>query len=310
MIPLRPALNNYLTMRRALGYKLQRTEKLLTDFIGFVEVADTDRITIDLALSWATLPVDGDVSWWSGRLTVVRGFARYLHTLDPATEVPPTDLLPARSHRAVPYLYSDDDIVALMAAAQILRFPIRVLTYQTLIPLLAVTGMRVGEAIRLDRNDLDLGQGLLTVRLSKFGKSRELPLHASTVDALRSYLRRRNQLHPKPKAPSLFISLAGTRLLYCNVQWTFQRLVHEAGLKPRSTACRPRLHDLRHSFAVHSLIDAYRAGLDADVAARLPLLSTYLGHVHPAKTYWYLSAAPELLALAAQRLERSLEELS
>lgn len=308
MIPLQPALNDYLTMRRALGYKLQRTEKLLADFVGFVEVAATDRITIDLALSWATLPAEGDVSWWSSRLTVVRAFARYLHTLDPATEVPPTDLLPARSHRAVPYLYSDDDIAALMVTAETLRFPLRVLTFKTLIPLLAVTGMRVGEAIRLDRNDLDLGQGVLTVRLSKFGKTRELPLHGSTVDALRSYLRRRSQLHPKPKAPSLFISLAGSRLIYCNVQWTFQRLIHEAGLKPRSGACRPRLHDLRHSFAVRTLIDAYRA--DADVAARLPLLSTYLGHVHPARTYWYLSAAPELLALAGQRLERSLEEPS
>jgi integrase len=308
MIPLRPALNDYLTMRRALGYKLQRTQKLLADFVGFVEVAATDRITTDLALSWATLPAQGDVSWWSSRLTVVRAFARYLHTLDPATEVPPTDLLPARSHRAVPYLYSDDDIGALMVAAETLRFPLRVLTFQTLIPLLAVTGARVGEAIRLDRNDLDLGQGVLTVRLSKFGKTRELPLHGSTVDALRHYLRRRGQLNPKPKAPSLFISLAGTRLIYCNVQWTFQRLVHEASLKPRSGACRPRLHDLRHSFAVRTLIDAYRD--DADVAARLPLLSTYLGHVHPARTYWYLSAAPELLALAGQRLERSLEEPS
>ena len=308
MIALRPALNDYLTMRRALGYKLQRTEKLLADFVGFVEAAAADRITIDLALSWATLPAEGDLSWWSARLTVVRAFARYLRTLDPATEVPPTDLLPARSHRAVPYLYSEDDIAALMAAAKILSCPQRVLTYQTLIPLLAVTGMRVGEAIRLDRNDLDLEHGVLTVWLSKFGKSRELPLHASTVDALRSYLQRRNQLHPKPKTPSLFISLAGTRLIYCNVQWTFQRLVHEAGLKPRSSACRPRLHDLRHSFAVSTLIDAYRA--DADVGARLPLLSTYLGHVHPARTYWYLSAAPELLAFAGQRLERSLEEPS
>ena len=143
MIPLRPALNDYLTMRRALGYKLQRTEKLLADFVGFVEVAATDRITIDLALSWARLTVDCDVSWWSARLTVVRGFARYLQTLDPPSEVPPTDLLPTRSHRAVPYLYSDDDIVALMAAAVTLRFPLRVLTYQTLIALLAVTGMRV-----------------------------------------------------------------------------------------------------------------------------------------------------------------------
>jgi integrase len=308
MIDLRPALNDYLTMRRALGYQLGRTEKLLADFIGFVEATAADHMTIDLALAWATRPVKGDVSWWSGRLSVVRGFATYLHTLDPATEVPPAGLLPDRSHRAVPYLYSDHDIAALKAAAEILSSPLRILTYQTLIPLLAVTGMRVGEAIRLDRNDLDLEAGVLTVWRSKFGKSRELPLHASTVDALRTYLRRREQLYPGPQAPSLFISSVGTRLLYCNVNWTFLRLVSRAALKPRSTLCRPRLHDLRHTFAVRTLLDAYRT--DADVGARLPLLSTYLGHVHPANTYWYLSAAPELLALAGNRLERSLEEPS
>jgi integrase len=307
MITLRPALQDYLTMRRALGYKLQRTEKLLADFIGFVETSASERVTIDLVVAWATLPADGAMSWWAARLTVVRRFATYLHTLDPATAVPPTDLLPDRSsHRAVPYLYSDDDILALMAAAEILRSSLRVLTYRTLIALVAVTGMRIGEAIRLDREDLDFEAGVLTVRLSKFGKSRELPLHTSTLDALRAYLRQRDLLLRRPTAPSLFISTAGTRLLYCNVHWTFLRLVRLVGLKPRSKACRPRLHDLRHTFAVRTVIDAYRA--DTDVAACLPLLSTYLGHVHPANTYWYLSAAPELLALAGTRLERSLEE--
>lgn len=308
MIPLRPALTDYLAMRRALGYQLKRTEKLLAQFIGFVEADGADRLTIDLALAWATQPANGDGSWWAGRLTVVRGFAAHLHTLDPTTQVPPTGLLSDRSHRAVPYLYSDEDIAALVAAAEGLSSPLRVLTYRTLIPLLAVTGMRIGEAIRLDRNDLDLEAGVITVRLSKFGKSRELPLHSSTVEALRSYLRRRRELLPDLVAPSLFISTAGTRLLYCNVHWTFLGLVRRAGLQPRSTLCRPRLHDLRHSFAVRTLIDAYQA--DADVAVRLPLLSTYLGHVHPAHTYWYLSAAPELLALAGKRLERSLEEPS
>lgn len=307
MIPLRPALNDYLTLRRGLGYKLQRSEKLLAEFIAYVETAAADHITVEAAVAWATLPV-GEVSWWANRLSVVRGFAMHLRTLDPATEIPPTGLFPTRSHRAVPYLYSDEAISALMAAAKILRSRLRVLTYQTLIPLVAVTGMRIGEAIRLNRNDLDFERGLLTVRLSKFGKSRELPLHVSTIEALRAYLRQRDELHPEPTAPSLFISEAGTRLLYCNVNWTYLRLVRRAGLKPRSTACRPRLHDLRHSFAVHTVMDGYRT--DGDVAVRLPLLSTYLGHVDPANTYWYLSAAPELLALAGQRLEQSLKEPS
>ena len=305
MTRLGPALADYMSMRRALGYKLQRTEKLLTDFIRYVEAASADRITIDIAVAWATLPVGAGRNWWSGRLTVVRGFARFLQTLDASTEVPPADLLPARPHRAVLYLYSDEDIQALVAAAGSLDSPLRILTYRTLIPLLAVTGMRIGEAIRLDRNDLDFEAGVLTVWLSKFGKSRELPLHDSTLDALHAYLRRRDLLHSRPSAPSLFISTAGTRLLYCNVQWTFGRLVRQAGLKPRSANSGPRLHDLRHTFAVRTLIDAYRA--DVNVAARLPLLSTYLGHVHPGHTYWYLSAAPELLALAGQRLERHLE---
>lgn len=308
MINLRIALHDYLTMRRALGYKLTRTEKLLSDFIAFLEAADEDCPTVDLALSWATRPVDGSWRWWSGRLTAVRGFARYLHALDRAIEVPPTELLPDRPHRAVPFLYSDDDIAAVIVAAENLRGELRVLTYQTLIALLAVTGMRVGEAIRLDRKDFDVEGGVITVRLTKFGKSRELPLHPSTVEGLRFYLHRRTQLCRKPKAPSLFISMAGTRLAYCGVQRTFQHLIHQAGLRPRSTSCRPRLHDLRHSFAVRTLIDAYRT--DADVPARLALLSTYLGHLNPANTYWYLSGAPELLALAGRRLERSLEGTS
>ena len=308
MIPLRPALKDYLTMRRALGYKLRRTEKLLGQFITYVEATSTELVSIDVAVAWATLPVGGDEGWWAARLSVVRSFAHYLHTLDESTEVPPADLMRARTHRAVPYLYSDDELLALVAAAAILDFPLRVLTYQTLIPLLAVTGIRVGEAIRLDTKDVDFENGLLTVWLGKFGKSRELPLHPSTLDALGQFLRRRNRLYPGPKAPSLFISTAGTRLRYCNVHWTWLRLVQHAGLQPRSTVCRPRIHDLRHSFAVHTVIDAYRS--DVDVAPRLPLLSTYLGHVHPRHTYWYLSAAPELLTLAGQRLERSLEQRS
>jgi integrase/recombinase XerD len=183
-------------------------------------------------------------------------------------------------------------------------FPLGIATYQTLIALLAVTGMRVGEAIAADRDDLDTATGVLVVRRGKFGTSRALPLHASTVAALSDYLDRRDQLDPRPSAPSLFISTAGARLIYQNVHLKFFRLVRQAGLRPRSATCRPRIHDLRHSFAVRTLLDWYEAGID--VQARLPLLSTYLGHVHPSDTYWYLSAAPELLAFAGERLERHL----
>jgi len=304
MTALRQALADYLTMRRRLGYKLERAGKLLAQFVAYLGDVGADTVTVEHALAWASLPAGGDPSWWSYRLSVVRGFAVYLRTLDPATEVPAAELMPWRPRRATPYPYSDEEIAALLAAAGTLRFPLRVATYQTLIGLLAVTGLRVGEAIRLDRGDIDFAHELLVVRDSKFGKSREVPLHPSTMQALRAYLYRRDRLQPPPSAPALFISPAGTRLLYCNVHSTFRQLRRRAGLQPRSASCRPRIHDLRHTFAIRTVLDAYRA--DADVQARLPLLSTYLGHVDPGATYWYLSAAPELLALAGQRLERHL----
>lgn len=302
MNPLRQALDDYLQMRRALGYKLERAEKLLTQFIDYLQDMGTETVTVEHALAWSRIPKGGDSNWWAHRLSVVRAFATYLHTIDVTTEVPPRDVLPWRSHRASPYLYSSDDVRALMDAATGLRFPLRVVTYQTLIGLLAVTGMRVGEAIGLDREDLDLEAGVLVVRGAKFNKTRELPLHPTSVAALRRYLRQRTQHRPTAATPAVFISPAGTRLLYCNVQWTFQRLVQQAGLLPRSGSCRPRVHDLRHSFAVNTLLDAHRDG--ADIQHRLALLSTYLGHVDPAGTYWYLSASPELLAFAAQRLDQ------
>lgn len=301
---LRSALADYLMMRRALGYRLLRTEKLLDQFIDFLHERGATTVTPSDALEWARLPAGADPSWWAHRLSVVRTFASYLHTLDPATQVPPRDILPSGHQRACPYLYTEQDITALLSATRMLRWPLRVATYRTLIGLLAVTGMRVGEAIGLDRRDVDLEHGLLVVRQGKFGKSRELPLHPSTTRVLDDYLRLKDRLCPQASTPAVFISTAGTRLLYCNVHWTWQRLTKHAGLTPRSSSCRPRIHDLRHSFAVRSLLDAYASGEDGQ--RRLTLLSTYLGHVDPAGTYWYLSASPELLALAGQRLEQHL----
>jgi integrase len=308
MNDLHDALDNYLAIRRSLGYKLARTGLLLADFVGYLETNGTGTITTDRALTWATLPPNEASDWWAQRLSVVRAFARHLHAIDPAHEVPPVGLLPGRSHRATPYLYSDADIAALMAAAQGFRSPLRVATFKTLVGLLAVTGLRIGEALRLDRGDVGLAHGVLTIRLSKFGKSREVPLHASTVDALAAYARRRDEFHPRALAPALFVSTAGTRLLYCNAHLSWLDLVRRAGLKPRSAKCRPRPHDLRHSFAVRTLLGWYRDG--GDVQARMPLLSTYLGHVHPGNTYWYLSAAPELLNLVAARLDAVAGELA
>jgi integrase len=306
MSPLRQALAGYLAVRRSLGYKLARPEKLLGQFITYLEDACAATVTTEHALAWATLP-GGDANWHAHRLSVVRGFAAYLHTIEPSAEVPPAGLIPSRPRRATPYLYSGADITALIAAAASLRSPLRAATYQTLIGLLAVTGMRVGEAIRLDRADLDLAAGVVTVRQAKFGKTRLLPLHPTTTAALRGYLRLRDRVLPHPGTSALLISPAGTRLLYCNVHATWKLLVASAGLRARSASCRPRIHDVRHSFAVRALLDAYAAGQDGQ--ARLALLSTYMGHVDPGHTYWYLSAAPELLALAGQRLDDHLTGL-
>lgn len=302
---LRVELDRYLVVRRSVGFKLARAELLLADYLRHLDAIGADVITTENAFAWASLPPNGSSSWWGQRLSVVRAFARHLHAIDPAHEVPPTGLVPARSQRAVPYLYSDADIASLLAAARELSSPLRAATLETLIGLLVVSGLRIGEALRLDRDDVDLADGVLHIRQTKFGKSRQVPLHVSAVDALAAYARRRDELCARPRDPSFFVSLAGTRLRYDNVHLAWLGLVDRAGLQPRSPRCRPRPHDTRHSFAVRTLLGWYRDG--ADVEANMPLLSTFLGHVHPANTYWYLSAAPELLSLVTARLDAANE---
>lgn len=290
-------------VRRALGSKLDRAEKLLGQFVAYLEGQHAEVITVEHALAWATLPQRS--GWWHAmRLSAVRRFAVYLHNLDARTQVPPPGLIAHGKHRATPYLYSDAEIHALVQAAGRLHTPIGAATYPVLISLLAVTGMRFGEAIALDVNVFDPGAGVLTVRDGKFGKSRLLPLHSSTADALGRYLDQRSQLlraNNLADTGVLLVSNAGTRLDHSRAQRTWRKLRTSAGLTPRSGNCRPRIHDLRHSFAVATLLDWYRRG--EDVPAMLPKLSTYLGHADPKNTFWYLSAAPELLALAGQRLD-------
>jgi integrase len=237
---------DYLRIRRALGFKLKRAEKLLGQYLAYLDTIGQDRVTVENALAWVRLPTAGSGNWWAQRLSVVRCFATYLHALDPAHEIAPADILVRHTRRAVPYLYTDQELWALMAATERLRGRLRQMTYRTLIGLLAVTGMRVGEAIRLDRADLDLTAGVVTVRDSKFGKSRELPLHPTTITALREYLRIRAAHQHADVSGALLISPAGTRLIYCNVHATFRQLRADAALTARSSACRPRIHDLRH----------------------------------------------------------------
>jgi integrase/recombinase XerD len=298
---LRTALADYLKLRRGLGYGLSRDEKLLVQFLDHLDEHGLTSFTVDDALAWAKLPVPASPGWLGMRLSVVRSFAAYLHTLDPAVPVIPPGLLPGRGRRAVPYLYSDQDLAALLRETATLKTPLRNATMRTLIGLLAVTGIRLGEALSVDDEDFDAQSGVLLVRHGKFGKQRLLPLHPSTVAALSAYRELRDAWFPTPASPALLVSQAGTRLLTFNVGLTFARLARRAGLVPRSPSCRPRPHDLRHTFAVRTLLGWYRDG--ADIDARLPLLSTYLGHVSPKNTYWYLDAAPELMAKAARRLQ-------
>jgi len=310
MKDLRAAAGDYLVIRRAVGFRLERGEHLLFDFVNFMESQGAIRITSELALRWATLPSEATPGWWRSRLCVVRCFARYMSAVDSSTEVPPTDLLPrvsAGAARAVPYLYSASEVAALLAAARSMRSALTAATCETLVGLLAVTGIRVGEALRFNVDDLDWPRGVLTVWHTKFDRSREVPLHPTAIDALRAYTRVRDERFPQPRSPSFFVSRSGERLTYGGVKWHFERLVRAAGLQSRSARCRPRMHDFRHSFACATLEDWYRSGVD--VQPRLPLLSTYLGHIDPASTYWYLSGKPELLALAATRLESSLGRL-
>lgn len=305
MSSLADHVQDYLTVRRALGFKLVGEETLLREFVAFADAAGQRTVTTEFALRWARRPASGSPNYLSRRLRAVRAFARYLHALDPACEVPPLELLPASKYRPAPYLYRDEDVLALMAAACGLRPLLRAATFETLIGLLACTGLRIGEAIHLDRDDVDLEGKVLIVRDSKFGKSREVLLHASAVRALAAYAQLRNRLCPQAKDRSFFITTRGTRLCHPSFHQPFRALLKQAGIKHPSPSRNVRIHDLRHSFAVRTLLGWYRDG--GDVAARMPLLSTYMGHVDPAASYWYLSAAPELLALAADRLELASE---
>lgn len=310
MICLRKAVENYLTMRRSLGFKLLNMGYNLHHFVSFMEQQRVSIITVGLALRWAQQPQNVQPALWAARLGYVRSFASYWSAIDPRTEIPPMGLLPYRYKRAIPYIYSDGEIKLLLNAAKNLPplTSLRPWTYYTLFGLMAVTGMRISEIIQLARGDVDLNQKVLTVRLTKFGKSRLIPLHPSTVHNLELYLRRLDQLHPRSTTPNFFLSNQGIALTDCMVRWTFIKLSHQIGLRKDGDSCGPRIHDFRHRFAVTTLLDWYRTGVD--VEQRLPVLSTYLGHAHVTDTYWYLSAIPELLALTKDRLEKRWEDLS
>jgi integrase/recombinase XerD len=308
MIPLREALADYLRIRRRLGFELKADQRLLEQFVDFLERAGAVRITTELALMWARLPVQARPHRWRQRLGIVRGFARYLATIDPESEVPSPDLLPARQQRVAPYIYSPGEITDLMRAARALTPPLRGATYETVIGLMATTGVRIGEALGLDREHVDLKDGALHVRASKQNKQREVPLHHTATEALRRYARLRDRRWPQLQTPAFFVNTRGDRLAKHEFNHTFAKLIGQVGLEGRGQRVRPRPHDLRHTMAVRTLLDWYHAGEDVD--RRMPLLSTFLGHADPASTFWYLEAVPELMALIRNRLERLPEMLS
>lgn len=305
MTDLRSALKRYLSMRKGLGYKYQHQTRRLADFVSFMEMREATTITTKLAMEWATLPPDRHASW-TLRLTDVRGFARHIANIDPKTEVPPVGILPGLK-RAKPYVYSDAEINALLAAA--LSLPpaggLRRWTYHYLFGLIAVTGMRLSEAIGLQRDDVDLQAGVLTVRLTKFGKSRLVPLHPTTNTALRNYAQRRDDHFASPCAAHFFVAERGGPLLRQYVHRVFGQLSREIGLRRPGDHSGPRVHDFRHRFAIQTLLGWYREG--TAVEKKLPALSTYLGHTCVRDTYWYLSSCPELMQEAVQRLDRRWE---
>lgn len=303
MSTLEHSLADYLTLRRGLGHQMADAARLLPSFVAYLDARGVSTVTVHAALDWCQQPAPvGGITVAPRRMTAVRGFARYLSGIDPTTEVPPTGLVPFRRQRPAPFIYSDADVAALLSVAcQLGEDPLRNLTYSTLIGLLATTGLRVGEAIKLDLGDIDHTDAVLLIRESKFGKSRLVPVQPSTLTAIEHYHAIRRTGRRGRRQPSLFISRTGRRLVYQVVCQTFRRIVTEAGVGA-GAARPPRLHDLRHRFAVVTLLDWYRAG--EDVQAKLPALSTYLGHREPAYTYWYLTAVPELLALAVARQRR------
>jgi len=302
MSALETHVDGYLRLRRTLGYDLTETGRLLHRFAAELDAVGAAHVTTEIAVRWALTPrVSAPSSVPATRYRAVRGFARYMAGIDPETEIPPGGLIRRPRSRRSPFIYTDEEVLALLEQARrSIPQPLRTATMQTLIGLLASSGLRVGEALRLDRGDIDWSEGVLHIRQSKFNKSRLVPLSPSVLAALERYAQLRDRLWPAPAGESFFVSLRGTRVIHECVWKTFRALCDGAGVGAGSSV-RPTIHDLRHRFAVRVLLSWYREGVD--VQPRLAWLSTYLGHRDPASSYWYLSAAPELLAHAARLLD-------
>lgn len=307
MRSLREGAEDYLALRRGLGFKLKRPVRFVRNFVESLEKRGETRITTQLALEWATQPQHLQPSEWAARLSGVRAFARYWSSIDVATEIPPEGLLPFRAPRPRPYLYSELEVQRILEEARSMpaQFSLQPLTYHCLFGLLAVTGLRISEALNLECRDVNWAEGVLTIRTSKFGKSRLVPLHSTTKDVLSDYALQRIQRFPDRPTSAFFPSRTGAHLDPGQVRRTFYRISRQLGIRGASASHGPRLHDFRHRFAVETLLRWYRSG--EDVRRRLPILSTYIGHSHVTDTYWYLSNTPELMAAAGDCLEKRWE---
>lgn len=306
MSALHKSLDEYLEVRRVLGFKLETTEWCLRGFVDFLNAEGAECITIELALRWARQPVNGEPFTWAQRLRHIRLFAAWHRARDPRTEVPDAGLLPASVLRKPPFIFSQQQIADIVREAEKLRCKrgVRSSTFSTMFGLLAVSGLRISEAIALDRGDVDLQAGMLTIRNTKFNKTRLVPLSKSAIAALRRYAKQREQALPVVTTPAFFVSERGWRITDCATRYNFAKVSRAAGLRAPAEGYRhghgPRVHDLRHSFAARTMVNWYRAGVD--VERELPKLSAYLGHAHINDTYWYIEAVPELLQLATERV--------
>jgi integrase/recombinase XerD len=303
MKPLGQAVKDYLALRRSLGFKLLEYGDCLHEFVSFLKKNRAAHITNKLAVEYATQRQYEKPVSWSRRLIIVRGFASYRIGADPRTEIPSGGLLPFRSQRARPYIYSHDELRRLLKAALKMEspHPLQPHTYCCLFGLLAVSGLRVGEAINLQPQDVDWPAGVLTIRGAKFGKSRLVPLHPSTRAVLLDYAKRRDEIYARRPVEYFFVTSRGTKLEKPNLSRIFRELSRQVGIRKPGVRNGPRLHDFRHRFAVETLLRWYRRG--EQVTRRMPVLSTYLGHVNVTGTYWYLTNTPELMAAASELLE-------
>lgn len=311
MKSLSQRLNEYLAMRRSMGFDLTFDERVLRKFTTFGDENGFDRISTPLFLDWKSNYGNADNNTWSYRLGMVRRFAFWLAEHDDRTEIPSSRLVTGRYRRRVPYIYAPKQIAEIVAEAGRLPSPygLRAALWQTLFGLIAVTGMRVNEALSLDCHDVDLQRAVLTLRNTKNGRDRQLPVKEDTVAQLALYAGLRDRLVAR-QSPRFFVKEDGGTAGDCGARYNFAQVSRNIALRSPQAYNRhghgPRIHDLRHTFAVHTILDWFRDG--RDIEAEMYKLSTYLGHSEPKHTFWYIEAAPELMQLAAERAEQRVLE--